>query len=161
MKDSDGSISEKRFPVLLRSAWFGLNKSFRRRLVEYDLTPVQFIALRWLLENHPDGLSQRELARLTASNANNVTDLVVRMEQQGLLTRTVQKKDARVKMLVLTPKGRRIYDGARRTAVALQKEVLSGLEHEERETFLALLDRVASGLDVLAAETQSSSKTGS
>ena len=160
MQDSSDTHPQRRFPVLLRSAWFGLNKSFRRRLVKHGLTPAQFIALRWLLESPPGELSQSDLARLTASNANNVADLVVRMEQEGLLRRTVGKKDARVKMLFLTPKGRRVYDGARRIAIALQKEVLSGLEDDEREIFLGLLDRVADGLGVLAEESSAKNKSG-
>ena len=151
MQDSSDTHPQRRFPVLLRSAWFGLNKSFRRRLVKHGLTPAQFIALRWLSESPSSGLSQRDLARLTASNANNVADLVARMEKGGLVRRSVGKEDARTKMLCLTPAGMKAYDGARNTAVALQTEVLSELNDSERETFLELLERVAEELDHLAS----------
>ena len=153
MQESTEADNERRFPVLLRSAWFGLNKSFRRRLVEHGLTPAQFIALRWLDESPPGNLSQRDLASLTASNANNVADLVSRMEIDGLINRVASKEDARIKMLHLAPKGKEAYAGARRTAVSLQTEILSGLSDSERETFLALLDRVAEELERLAAGT--------
>ncbi|MFP6855137.1 MAG: MarR family transcriptional regulator [Opitutales bacterium] len=150
---------EKRFPVLLRSAWLGLNKSFRRRLVEHGLTPAQFIALRWLMESHPSGISQSDLARLSSSNANNVADLVARMEAEGLLVRTKNETDGRLKVLSLTSKGRNIYNSARKTAVTLQQEVLSKLGDDERETFLALLDRVAEGLSDLSETPAVQSKT--
>ena len=155
MQESGAVYSERRFPVLLRSAWFGLNKSFRRRLVEHGLTPAQFIALRWLAESPPGNLSQRDLASLTSSNANNVADLVSRMETDELISRAASNKDGRTKMLHLTRKGKEAYEGARRTAVALQTEILSGLSDSERETFLALLDRVAEELEDLAAVASS------
>ncbi|MFP6901891.1 MAG: MarR family transcriptional regulator, partial [Opitutales bacterium] len=144
---------ERRFPVLLRSAWFGLNKTFRRRLKEHGLTPAQFISLRWLVESPRGTLSQMDLSRLTASNANNVADLVARMEDEGLLSRAAGKEDARVKMLFLTDLGRCAYERARVTAVTLQTEILSGLDHAERETFLELLERVGESLENLAAES--------
>ena len=87
MKENEKPELERRFPVLLRSAWFGLNKTFRRRLKEHGLTPAQFISLRWLFESPPGTLSQIDLSKLTASNANNVADLVARMEEEGLLVR--------------------------------------------------------------------------
>ena len=74
---------ERRFPVLLRTAWFSLNKAFRERLRDTDLTPVQFTALRWLTEKEQGSLSQKDLAELTATNSNIVVDLVVRLEAIG------------------------------------------------------------------------------
>ena len=154
-EDPNQTSGEKRFPVLLRSAWFGLNKSFRRRLVEHGLTPVQFIVLRWLSESEPGSLTQKDLAQMISSNPNNVADLVARMEKEGWLRRKVGDGDARSKQLFLTSKGAVAYAGARGTATALQREVLAELDDAERETFLALLDRVAGQLDHLAKDKPS------
>ncbi len=151
MKKPESEGSEKRFPVLLRSAWFGLNKSFRRLLVEHGLTPAQFIVLRWLSESSPGSLAQRDLAEMISSNPNNVANLVMRMEKEGWLLRKAGADDARAKMLFLTSKGSKAYEGARRTAISLQTKAMEQLEDSERETFLALLSRVADRLDHLAA----------
>ncbi|MBG31355.1 MAG: MarR family transcriptional regulator [Opitutae bacterium] len=158
MQDSSGNSQKRRFPVLLRSAWLGLNKSFRRRLVKHDLTPAQFIALRWLSESPSVELSQRDLAQLTSSNANNVADLVARMERDGLISRSVGKEDARIKKLCLTSTGLKAYETARNTAVDLQTEVLSELDDSEREEFLELLERVAMELDRMAENSSSATK---
>lgn len=158
MQDSRDNSPKRRFPVLLRSAWFGLNKSFRRRLVKHGLTPAQFIALRWLSESSSIGLSQRELAQLTSSNANNVADLVARMERDGLISRSVGKEDARIKKLCLTSTGVKAFEAARNTAVDLQTEVLTGLDDSEREEFLELLERVAVELDRMAEHSPSVTK---
>ena len=150
IEEPESAGGEKRFPVLLRSAWFGLNKSFRRLLVEHGLTPAQFIVLRWLSESSPGSLAQRDLAEMISSNPNNVASLVMRMEKEGWLLRKAGTEDARAKMLFLTSKGAQAYEGARRTAISLQTEMLAKLDDGERETFLALLDRVADRLDHLA-----------
>src|ERR1700682_1375962 len=68
---------------------------------EFDLTLSQFDALKHLEAPY----SQRELAQQLNYDASNVTDIVDRLEERGLVTRTIDPSDRRVRRLVLTPKG--------------------------------------------------------
>ena len=146
-----------RFPLLLRKAWFSLNQAFRERLSHTGLTPAQFTALRWLWESSPESLSQRELADLTASNPNNVADLVERLERKGRIRRERDVNDSRRKVLSLTNQGLEAYAEARGEALSLQEEVLGAVPADEREKFLALLARINENLSREAEASAASS----
>ena len=140
--------ADRRFPVLLREVWFTLNKAFRKRLRDTDLTPAQFTVLRWLNESGAGKLSQKDLAGLTASNPNNVADLIDRLEARGWVRRKKDRNDARRNVIWLTNTGRSIYEKGRMNAIALQEEVLHAFSTEEREHLLHLIARVNENLSL-------------
>jgi len=133
----------RRLPPLLRRAWFSLNQAFRRRIAHLRLTPDQYTALRLLAEAGDEGLRQRALTPLMASDPNTIAALLGRMEKAGWVRRAPDPADRRTLRVTLTGAGRRRFERARAIALALQAEVLSALPEREREPFLARLERVA------------------
>src|SRR5439155_7212647 len=87
------SPERRRLPLLLRRAWYGLNRAFRRRIAHLGITPDQFTVMRTLLEH--EGITQRELTKLMSSDPNTVASLLARMEQAELLQRQSHEKDRR------------------------------------------------------------------
>jgi DNA-binding MarR family transcriptional regulator len=69
---------------------------------EFGLSLSQLDALKSL---GGEPCSQRDLARSLHFDASNVTDIVDRLEQRGLVRRTVDPSDRRVRRLVLTAEG--------------------------------------------------------
>ena len=141
----------KRLPVLLRRAWYGLNLAFRQRVAHLGITPDQFSILRWLSEDDPAGITQRRLTDLMASDPNTITSTLSRMEKSGLLARRKHEVDRRAHRVTLLPKGRRIFEKARKVAVELQAQVLSALPPGRRARFLDELESIA---DACAAEVE-------
>ena len=137
------SPQQRRLPPLLRRAWYSLNQAFRRRIHHLGITPDQFTVLRWLRENESDGLTQRGLTDLMASDPNTVTSVLTRMERSGLIERRPHETDRRAKRVRLKPKGRKVFDRARDIAIELQSHVLSVLPNEQREEFLERLEKIA------------------
>jgi DNA-binding MarR family transcriptional regulator len=80
--------------------------SNKRRLVatggEFELAPQQMIALR-ILGGGPQKMS--DLAHALFCDSSNVTGIVDRLEERGLVRREAAKGDRRVKLLVLTEEG--------------------------------------------------------
>src|SRR5262245_2560767 len=70
----------------------------------WDLSPSQFNVLN-LLDNHAEGLSQSELSRQLIMHRSNVTGLVDRLEQRGLVQRNDLATDRRAYRVVLTKGG--------------------------------------------------------
>jgi DNA-binding MarR family transcriptional regulator len=90
---------------LLRTAdslWNASRVFFSR----WNLSPSQFNVLN-LLADQPEGLSQSELGRLLIMHRSNVTGLVDRLEQRGLLRRRDAAGDRRAYCVVLTAAGRK------------------------------------------------------
>jgi DNA-binding MarR family transcriptional regulator len=72
---------------------------------EFELAPQQMIALR-MLGAGPRKMS--ELAQALFCDNSNVTGIVDRLEERGLVRREAAEGDRRVKLLVLTKEGERM-----------------------------------------------------
>ena len=142
-----------RLPVLLRRAWYGLNQAFRRRCMVLGITPDQFTALRTLLEGDAKGMTQKQLVEAMSSDPNTITSLLNRMEQNGWLTRNSHELDRRAHRLVVTVKGRHIYNKAKTIADALQKEIIEVLPSSRRQEFLDDLAMLAEQCHEFAARS--------
>jgi DNA-binding MarR family transcriptional regulator len=71
---------------------------------EFELFPPQLMALRALDEPRP----MREVAAHLACDSSNLTGITDRLEERGLVRRTPDPKDRRVKLLVLSDEGQRM-----------------------------------------------------
>ncbi len=96
-------------PDLANAAWsllqrvvFSQRPRWMAAIREYDLVPPHWIALQTLDEPKPMG----ELAKQLACDSSNVTWITDRLEERGLVERQPAEHDRRVKLLVLTEKGR-------------------------------------------------------
>jgi MarR family transcriptional regulator, organic hydroperoxide resistance regulator len=80
---------------------------------EFDLSPPQVMALRQLDPDEPKPMS--ELALALRCDNSNVTGIIDRLEDRGLVERRPGERDRRVKMLTITERGAQIRDalGAR------------------------------------------------
>lgn len=145
--------TQRRLPVLLRRAWFGLNQAFRRQIAAAGLTPGQFTTLRTLIER--GDLSQRELTEVMSSDPNTIASLLSRMEKLGWIKRETHERDRRANRLHVTAAGKRKFAEARPTAVDLQARVLAALPETEREKFLESLEQIA---DACQAELKEGGK---
>ena len=145
-----GKSRTRRLPPLLRSAWYGLNQAFRRRITHLDITPDQYTVLRNLAEAGSGGITQSELTRKMTSDPNTVASLVDRMEKAGLLHRETDLRDRRVRRLRLAPPGRRKFKSARDIAMQLQVEVLECLSSREQDHFIGILEKIADACQVAA-----------
>ena len=80
---------------------------------EFDLSPPQTIVLRLLDEPKP----MSALAQLMHCDNSNMTGLVDRLEERGLVERTQAEGDRRVRLIALTGRGQEVRDELiRRTA---------------------------------------------
>jgi MarR family transcriptional regulator, organic hydroperoxide resistance regulator len=109
---------------------------------EFDLVPPHVIALQSLDEPKPMG----ELAKILVCDSSNVTWITDRLEERGLVERRAAEHDRRVKLLVLTPKGRRLRKEleARLSEPPAAFEALSA---EDQRALREVLGRAAAQLE--------------
>jgi DNA-binding MarR family transcriptional regulator len=146
--------SEKRLPILLRHAWYGLNQAFRRRIAHVGVTPDQFTVMRNLAEGDRLGLTQSRMTELMGSDPNTIAALIERMETHGWVERHPHEHDRRARRIRLKPAGRRAYAQLRAIALELQQEILRTLPEDRRQSFLEDLGAVATTCRTLAEESQ-------
>ena len=104
------SSATRRRPSPAGEAWALMNDLFhasRRRFLavasEFELSPPQVRALGVLDPERPVPMS--ELAEALHCDNSNVTGIVDRLEDRGLVERRSASHDRRVKMLVVTGRG--------------------------------------------------------
>jgi DNA-binding MarR family transcriptional regulator len=114
---------------------------FTERMISegYDLTSVQFAALT-ALEVNP-GIDQATLAGMIAYDRVTIAGVVERLEQKRLIDRTVNKRDRRSRLLILSADGLAIVTHLKPVVRALQDDILIGLSQKEKETLLHLLEK--------------------
>jgi MarR family transcriptional regulator, organic hydroperoxide resistance regulator len=78
---------------------------------EFELSPPQIMALKALDPERPVPMS--ELAGKLHCDNSNVTGIVDRLEDRGLVERRSAERDRRVKMLVVTSEGAEIRERLR------------------------------------------------
>jgi DNA-binding MarR family transcriptional regulator len=109
----------------------------------FDLTPSQLAALGHLDEP----LSQRELAESLHFDASNITDIVDRLEARGLVVRTVDPHDRRVRRIVRTPDGDELRRKTFEQALATAPTVAS-LSASDQRTLCELLGKIAEPVEL-------------
>jgi len=105
---------------------------------EFDLAPAQMHALKALEPGRPRPMS--ELADALRCDNSNVTGIVDRLEDRGLVRRRPSDRDRRVKMLEVTPEGaalrKQLHDRLSRPP-----EALAALSDEDARTLRDVLAR--------------------
>jgi DNA-binding MarR family transcriptional regulator len=99
-----------------------------------------------------DGMSMREVAEAQGIGLSGATQLIDRLERQGLVTRVRGVRDRRVQHVVPTERAKdlaaRFKEGMRRASA----EVFTALDDNELQTYVDLTERIAATVDDDAAE---------
>ena len=109
----------------------------------YDLSLAKF-GLLARLASAGEPLSLRALAERCACVKSNITQLVDRLEAEGLVTREDDPQDGRSVRAVLTRKGRERHAASARALEAAEQEVFRHLTAQQRDDLLGLV-RVLKG----------------
>lgn len=92
----------------LRKLTLLLRQQNRELLHRFKITPPQFAALQWLYEEGP--LTIGDLSAKMGLACSTITDLIDRMEQQGLVERRRDQLDRRVVRVVLLVNGGQLFE---------------------------------------------------
>ncbi|MER5701720.1 MarR family transcriptional regulator [Micromonospora sp. NPDC002296] len=110
-------------------------------VAELGLTPAAARALHQLDPDRPQ--PARDLAEQLGCDRSNVTTLVDKLEQAGLVERRADPTDRRLKTLAVTEAGRRTRGHVER--VMSDSRLLSGLTDAELATLRELVWKVSDG----------------
>ena len=131
----------------------------KQRLVamaqEFQLAPQQMIALRML------GASPRKMSELADAlfcDNSNVTGIVDRLEERGLVRRESAKRDRRVKLLILTKDGEWMRSEITKRMAEPPPPIASLSEKDQRE-LRDILKRAVESISEEEPDTEPSSET--
>lgn len=133
----------------LDKALIGAARAHRRRaaalLAPLGLHPGQDVLLT-VLRRRPTA-TQAQLARILRVEPPTLAVMVRRLEAAGLVDRTIDPSDARVKVVRLTDHGRSIAEQADRALGGLSDVVRASLSDQDAARLTALLEQLSAKLD--------------
>jgi DNA-binding MarR family transcriptional regulator len=112
---------------------------FNERLIPLGVTRVQWIAMYYLLKY--GDMSQKELGERMGTKESTVARLLDRMEDEGLIQRTKDKGDRRVKYIKLTQKGTERIEELLPEGQKMSEFFSIGITEEEVEVFKRVLEK--------------------
>ena len=116
------------------------------RVSPYHLTPAQTHVLLYLQKNGGQA-PQGELVRFMRVRPPTASAMLERMEEKGLVRRSVSGSDARRQLVTLTEKGSRQHALFQEIYLGTEETILRGFTSRETETLLSLLDRIIANLE--------------
>lgn len=116
---------------------------------EFGLGEGEFDVLATLRRSgKPYALSPGELSASTMVSSGATSKRVDRCIEQGWVTRAVSERDARGRLVRLTPAGRRLIDRAFAAHIANEHRLLADVAPHDRETLARILEGWAVRLGV-------------
>jgi DNA-binding MarR family transcriptional regulator len=130
--------------ALLRAAG-SLEDFVDTRLAGVGLSIPKLAALQ-RLSDAGDTLPLGQLAERLACVKSNVTQLVDRLEADGLVARTSDPADKRSRLAIMTDAGRRARIEGARVQQEAEQELLAALSNDERERLTEILEKLRARL---------------
>jgi DNA-binding MarR family transcriptional regulator len=112
------------------------------QLAEVGLSLPKLAALHQLSQAG-DSLPLGQLAERLACVKSNVTQLVDRLETDGLVVRAADPNDRRSRLAVITDSGKRAYERGIQIQHRAEREIFGALSKEESSALRELLDKIA------------------
>lgn len=141
---SAGEGEALRLWIALARCYASFAKAVSAKIQEYGLTTPQFGVLEALYHLGP--LSLGELADKLLVTGGNITYVMDRLEQQGLVYRERSSDDRRVIQAKLTLDGRKLIEGVFMGHAAFIEGLTRHLEPQERGELRRLLKKLGRGV---------------
>jgi DNA-binding MarR family transcriptional regulator len=132
---------------LISQLGFLSSKRFLEALKPVGIDPREFMLLRFVAAS--EGRSQQALAERLAIPPSRMVALVDHLEEAGFVERRPDPEDRRVRGLHLTRKGRGALERAGKIAIDYETRLCVGINREERELLIDLLQKLQAGQTML------------
>ena len=130
---------EERFANALHGTGRAWRQAVDRRLKYLGVSQASWMTIA-VAAKAREPLSQSELADRLAVEGATMVAMVDRLVKAGLVKREPSTADRRIKRVVLTEAGYRLFDAVKTEAAAVRKELLSKLDPRKLEAATEVLE---------------------
>jgi DNA-binding MarR family transcriptional regulator len=118
-----------------------IRESLDRVCGEHAITRGQYNVLR-ILQANPAGFSRGEIARRLVERSPDVTRLIDRLEQRGLIERRESEQDRRLSLARITRKGQDLLEEMEPDVQAVEARLASLMSADEAAELTRLCERI-------------------
>ncbi len=119
-----------------------VQKKCQNAMKDLDITMSQGGVLAAILENQNEEITLKELEKKLKLSQSVTAGLVARLEQKSFIESFGSEKDKRIKILRVTSLGKEKCYVAQKILVELEKEILTPLSEDEKETMYSSIDKL-------------------
>jgi DNA-binding MarR family transcriptional regulator len=125
----------------LRGAYLAMHRLADADFADFGITADQFVVLVVLSDGSV--MTQSEVCRRTYTDPNTMGSMLALMQRRCLVSRMRHATDGRIRTVMLTPKGKRVFAQAfSGTEAAHRRQLASLFTEEELDGFLGFLRRI-------------------
>lgn len=132
-----------------------LHKAGSRSLEHKQVTTQQWSILGALSRPQAkDGMTAAELSDYLMVSRQNISGILARMEQRGLVERVVDAKDQRARRIHLTTAGAGLWDDIAPLISDFYEQALAELSYDDRVGFVHYMNKLQAALKPLSTRQQ-------
>ncbi len=111
---------------------------------KFPITPEQYLILSLLSENK--GMYQRQISEITLKDRANVSRIINILEEKCYVRKEIDSNGRKINKIFVTDDGKEIVEKIKPTAIELRKIITNGLNQEELENLIEIMDRIYTNL---------------
>jgi DNA-binding MarR family transcriptional regulator len=136
-----GSLEQEALLNVVRTSSV-LNDSIEQLLKPFGVSLAQYNVLRILRGSSPTPLCRNDIRDRMINRMPDMTRLLDRMEEAGLVARARESEDRRMVLTRLTNQGQRVLDAIDPLLESEHKRLLGKLSSDEQRTLISLLTTI-------------------
>ena len=136
-----GSLEQEALLNVVRTSSV-LNDSIEQLLKPFGVSLAQYNVLRILRGSSPTPLCRNDIRDRMINRMPDMTRLLDRMEEAGLVARARESEDRRMVLTRLTDQGQRVLDAIDPLLESEHKRLLGKLSSDEQRTLISLLTTI-------------------
>jgi MarR family transcriptional regulator, transcriptional regulator for hemolysin len=137
---------EERFADALHGTARSWRQAVDRRLKNLGVSQASWMTIA-VAAKAASPLSQSELADRLAVEGATMVAMIDRLVSAGFVVRELSETDRRIKRVVLTEAGHRLYDAVKSEATAVRKELLAQVDPKDLAIATAVLESLQGVID--------------
>ena len=120
---------------------------FRNKLkINNKSTPTQMKVLGYMIENYGKDIYQKDLEEQLDLSRATISDVLHRMEKNGLITRSTNPFDVRSKKINLTSSANKVFETGIERLENIEKNAIKNISEEELKTFVDVIDKMINNI---------------
>lgn len=116
---------------------------FVQTLLDFGLTPLQYTILT-IVRTSP-GVDQVTIAANSVLDASTVTNVLMRLEERGLVTRETRLDDRRKRVVRMTAAGSRLLNAVQPSIELSRRKLMAPLTPVEAKVLVGLVEKLLEG----------------
>jgi DNA-binding MarR family transcriptional regulator len=125
-----------------------------QHLKQSDVSYQQGALLMYLSKMKDHEVSQKEISEVLRIKHTTVIGLLERLEEKGMIARTVNPGNKRYRVITLTEKGQREVDHIWTCISRNEERIVGFMSEEEKDTLERLLDKVYANIENVIQEAE-------